>query len=304
MSNKVPLKIQIPSQGGKQFLTARKEMLDAFDNAKTQAKKNIVQTKHGVVAEAGFRKWLSDFLPKRYAVTSGYIISQGLPENTKAPHFDVIIYEHLESPVLWIEQDPDASEQGKSRAIPAEYVRAVIEVKSSFENKTVKKAIEHLAELQELMSTEDAHDARYKMHLPPNFFCSTVFFDLRKDNKFDKAALNSLKTGFLQLKNFNGGIILRGEGFARQLSGSLKFLTSNSKIKSNIMKPNVSLLSGGNTGDPIKINEELYLTPSLFWGEVFFSQYAFDLVALLNGTFQTGMVSSFHAFWTGSKDGL
>src|SRR5438445_1384967 len=103
---KGPLKVQFPIQGWKQFLTSRKEMLDAFDRAREKAKSHEVETYHGKVAEAVFRKWLSDFLPKRYGVTAGYIISQGLSSKEKAPHYDVIIYDALNSPVLWVEEDP------------------------------------------------------------------------------------------------------------------------------------------------------------------------------------------------------
>ena len=52
-------------------------MLDAYDKAREQARIHEVETYHGKVAEAEFRKWLAGFLPKRYAVTSGYIVSPG-----------------------------------------------------------------------------------------------------------------------------------------------------------------------------------------------------------------------------------
>ncbi len=87
-----PLKVQIASQGWKQFLTAKKEMLDSYDQARTHSKAHKVETYHGRVAEAEFRKWLTNFLPKKYGVTSGYIISQGISDVQRAPHFDVIIF--------------------------------------------------------------------------------------------------------------------------------------------------------------------------------------------------------------------
>jgi len=58
------LKIQLPNQGWKQFLTARHEVLSAYDKARMSSKRTV-QTGHGNVAEAEFQKWLSDFLPKR-----------------------------------------------------------------------------------------------------------------------------------------------------------------------------------------------------------------------------------------------
>ena len=102
------------TQGWHQFLGAKKEMLDAYDKAKDDAKAEEVQTSHGVVGEAYVRKWLRDFLPKRYGVTSGFIVSQGQTDKTKLPHFDVIIYDQIESPVLWIKASPDTKSDRKS----------------------------------------------------------------------------------------------------------------------------------------------------------------------------------------------
>ena len=175
MTVEEPLKIQLPAQGWRQFLINRSQMLDAFDQAREKAKIKKVQTTHGKVAEAEFRKWLSGFLPKRYGVTSGYIISQGVGSEQSAPHFDVIIYDALNSPVLWFEDDPDTSKPGTSRAVPAEYVKGVLEVKSSFRSSTVSDGVEHLSELAPLMSGDDEPSERYKLYLPPEFFAALCF---------------------------------------------------------------------------------------------------------------------------------
>ena len=99
-----------------QMLGQRQEMLDAFDAAKRKTKAHIVKTHHGRVAEAVFREWLAGFLPKRFAVTSGFIVSQGQRGETTFPHYDVIIYDQLEAPVLWVDDNPDASSSGTSRS--------------------------------------------------------------------------------------------------------------------------------------------------------------------------------------------
>jgi hypothetical protein len=118
-------------------------MLDAYDRAREQSKSHEIETFHGNVAEAACRKWLAGFLPKRYGVTSGYVVSPGLASTDKIPHFDVIIYDQLNAPILWIEDSPDASPQGRSQAIPVEYVMAILEVKSSLSAETVRKSIDH-----------------------------------------------------------------------------------------------------------------------------------------------------------------
>lgn len=293
MKKKGDLKLEIPAQGWSQFLTARKDMLDSFDKARIHSRKHKVETSHGNVAEAEFRKWLGNFLPKKYSVTSGYIISPGVPDLEKTPHFDVIIYEHLNSPVLWIEDSPDKSEQGKSLAIPAEYVKAVIEVKSAFKNKTVKDALEHLRELKKLMSAVDSPKERYNLYLPADFFCCITFFELKKENEFDKAALKSMIDG-IDLRGFRGGIILRGDGQSKQVTGKIDLLRSETEMTSSIKKPDRSLLGRWGEADSIKIKDDLHFGAILTWSEPNFSGYAFDLVALLNGTFEIGRLSSFH----------
>ena len=158
------LKIEFPAQGWKQFLTSRKEILDAFDRAKQKAKAHEVETFHGKVAEAELRKWLLSFLPKRYGITPGYIVSPGLKSSQKTPHFDVIIYDQLEAPVLWIEDSPDVSAQGRSLAIPVEYVRGVLEVKSTFSSSNVQHAMDHLTDLLPVMDGLDDPREKYKLH--------------------------------------------------------------------------------------------------------------------------------------------
>src|SRR5262245_32291332 len=120
----------IGTSGWEQLMGQRKELLDAFDAGKRKSKAHEVETYHGVVADAVLRQWLGEFLPKRFGVTPGYVVSQKESGKTKFPHFDVIIYDQLNAPILWVEDHPDVSEGGKSRAIPVELVRSVLEVKS------------------------------------------------------------------------------------------------------------------------------------------------------------------------------
>ena len=81
-------------------------------------------------------------------MTSGYIIPNIRTVSYRLNHYDVIVYDALNSPVLWAENNPDNSEQGRSRAIPAEYVHAVFEVKATFNKQSIKEAKEKLNELQ------------------------------------------------------------------------------------------------------------------------------------------------------------
>lgn len=277
------------TQGFLSFLTGRMEMLDAFDRARDKAKSHKVEVFHGQVAESEFRKWLITFLPKKYGVTSGYIISQGLRSSDKIPHYDVIIYDQLESPILWVEDCPDDSRQGRSLAIPVEYVRCVIEVKSDFSSKTVGDATIHLKELLPLMKAVDEPDGRYKRHLPLNFYCGLVFFELAEKNQYNKIALMKVISG-LELRGFFGGVILRGEGHTKQRTGLLLLTRSETPIQNN----KESLLSRMVMSQTEQFEENVHFGSMLSWSESGFSMFIFDLLARLQGTYESGRVSSFH----------
>src|SRR4051812_6140585 len=102
----------INNVGWSHFLTQRKELLDQYDKAKEQEKGKPVKTGHGIRGEAWLRKWLSDFLPRRFSVTSGYIIPQQDETGFELLHYDVIIYDAINAPILWIEDNADNSPQG------------------------------------------------------------------------------------------------------------------------------------------------------------------------------------------------
>ncbi len=251
-------------------------MLDAFDAGKRKAKGHEVQTYHGRVAEAVFRSWLSEFLPKRFRVTSGYVVSQGQRGEAKFPHFDVIIYNHLDAPILWIEDHPDVSEGGKSRAIPAEYIRAILEVKSTFNSETAKDAMEHLLDLEPFYQGIDPPEERYKKYLPSGFSCEAVFFDANKADQRKAALKHLIPTS--GPRNFLGGIILRGKKMSPEDSGQIWFGIE-------------------------KTPEETLLHAHISWSQIAFPTFAFDLVALLNRTFELGYVSSFFAHPVPSRSG-
>lgn len=245
------------------------------------------------MAEGEFRKWLSGFLPKRYAVTSGYIVSSGLRSKDKIPHFDVIIYDYLESPVLWIEDNPDSSEQGWSLAIPVEYVRAVLEVKSAFCTKPVKDAIEHLSDLRPLMQAIDQPSARYKLHLSPKFCCGVVFAELRRQDASRDLALRAMVNGGISLRGFFGGIVLRGEGHTAPVTGRID-LTQSEKAQDLKLDGKPEHLLEWGTTKTLELAEKVHIGATINWTEYFFAQFAFDLIAMIQGTYQPGRVSSFY----------
>jgi hypothetical protein len=246
-------------------------MFDAFDAGKRKARGHEVQAYHGRVAEAVFRRWLADFLPKRFGVTSGYVVSQGQRGEVKFPHYDLIVYNYLDAPILWVEGHPDLSEDGKSRAIPVEHVRAVLEVKATYGSGEAKDAVEHLRDLAPFYSGIDHPRDNYKKYLPPNFFCGAVFFDATEAAQKSEAAARHL-IPIDGPRSFFGGIILRGEGKAPEESGR------------------IMTLKGEEAG-------QVSLSTMTVWMVSAFSMFAFDLVAILNGTYNPMFLSSMHAVY-------
>jgi len=192
--------------GWKQFMAAKREVIDKFDRAKEIDKSHKTSVYRGIIAESAFRKWLHQFLPKKFGVTAGYIISQVESDSIKLSHFDIIIYNQIESPVYWTEG------LEKSRAIPVEYVLGVIEVKSSLTPKAAQEAIEHLLELKRYAEGVDTPDAYPKKYFPGQFFCATVFFEFGRGINNKKIGKWLCKGG--DLRGYLGGIILRPKDHA------------------------------------------------------------------------------------------
>lgn len=158
--------------GWKRFELNRRRMLANYDLAKFENEDRPLETEHGVIAEASLRKWLAEFLPDRYGVTSGYIIPPVLEsEDYTRYHYDVIIYDKLDSPVVWEGCNDDASSQGQRRAIPAGRVRAVLEVKANLTYSTATEVKDKLNEINLL-----------RKYFPRGFFVGAVFFELKTGN--------------------------------------------------------------------------------------------------------------------------
>lgn len=187
----------IGMHGWREFLQNRQEILNKVDISKQKTWNRPVRAAHGNAAEAAIRSWLNNFLPKKYGVTSGYVIPSIYDDTAKVLHYDIVIYEQLEAPILWIDNNDDDSKQGRKLAIPAKYVRAVYEVKTTLNRKNAAAAFAKLSELNEI-----------KEHLSVNFNSGALFIDLPKSGLKDKKLLPILLEG---QKAFGcwGGAVLR-----------------------------------------------------------------------------------------------
>ena len=261
-------------------------MLDRYDAAKVHASGKPVNVLHGHIAEAAFRDYLSGFLPKRFGVTSGFIVSQGVFDSEPLRHFDVIIYDQINSPILWVEPNPDQSAQGRIRAIPAENVCAVLEVKSRFTAATAKQAIQKLEELRPLLSGSDHPADPYPRYLPSNFLSYTIFFELQKQ---DARSTTGLQTLVLKtpMRGYAGALILRGERLG-EMSARASWLLSAEPLRAQGELLKYAVTPSRQAGDQ-------HTALVLNWSHSEFALFSFELVtAMTNRHPGRGRMPSFH----------
>lgn len=152
------------------FITTRDELRHRYHEALKQSEDDYVDTEPGDIGEFLVIDWLRTFLPKRYGVCKGYIITSSQERNGNIEEWDVIIYDALESPILFTR---DRFGQEK-RAIPVEYVRSIIEVKTSFTPKSARKVVGKLSKLEKFIGENQSLE--YPTFLCEPFFCSAFFF--------------------------------------------------------------------------------------------------------------------------------
>ena len=287
--------------GWSQFTTQKAKMVSDFSIFKDLSDNRPTETDKGRFAEALFRDWLEQFLPAKYGVTSGYIIQQMdavKPRSAlkgKLRHYDVIIYNRLDAPILWTEMSPDHSLSGRIRAIPAEYVHAVLEVKSTFNATSIANAFNKLDELAPLLGIEDINEP-YKQYIPADFYLGMIFFDLPKKEQKNLELLNKLMPAHF-LRGFFGGIILSAEGLNQRKTGQFRYMSvSGSPLPPLAKMKGRTLVSveGGIWSDSIESSQGEYTACMFSWAVQNFAIFAFDLISVMNGTYRPGFVSSWH----------
>lgn len=208
-------------------------------------------------------------------------------------HFDVIVYDQIEAPTLWIETNKDKSEDGRTRIVPAEFVRAIIEVKSAFNSESIRAASRKLGELKPLMAGSSIPGEPYPLYLPEDAALAMLFFEIRTGDSSDCGTLRLLRD--LEFARFfYGALILRGEGLDPDCAGLVQNFNPGFPIGSKRKKG--GLLSPVPTSASRSCPNGHNLAAMLSWAPLNFSKFAFDLLALLNGTFGRGLPSSFHGF--------
>lgn len=183
--------------GWRELLRVRRDLLEQYDKSKEYNVSRPVRTAHGNAGEAYVRQWLTTFLPSKYGVTSGYVIPGIAVDAYTLLEYDVIIYDRLNAPILWVDENPDRSDLGQKQAIPADYVQAVCEVKARFTRQNVVDALGKLAPLNQ-----------FARKLPPHFITFLVFFEL-DCALADKSYVLRHAIPDEPLIGYRGGLILR-----------------------------------------------------------------------------------------------
>jgi len=208
--------------GSEEFLTARTEMLNRYRESKSKSSHAPVRTRHGLTAEAVFRKWLATFLPKRFGVTKGSIVAPSVGLSYDLREHDIIIYDRDHACILW-EHDADTNSlDDKSRGVSSEEVLAVLEVKATLTKRNVNDALRKLEEVNQFVS-EDADTGEPVSKLSPRFHCYVVFFELLAVDQKNSTILDSLANAS-QIYNYAGGIVLSAEHDSMDCSGRIEWL--------------------------------------------------------------------------------
>ncbi len=197
--------------GADAIFAERTKILNSYDAAKQQLADDPVKVEHGNVAEDIFRKYLASFLPRKYGVAKGHIITRSLTYEGPLEEWDILIYDALEAPVLYVR---DGSGGTPRLGIPVQHVYGVVEVKATLNQANSRKVTNKLLKLRSFQSAHTSVGVhRPTDFLPFEFTSMAVFFETATKNAADYVkCLNELRplSGALQLP-FEHALILRSQ---------------------------------------------------------------------------------------------
>ncbi len=110
----------------------------------------------GARVEQEVRKFLLEFLPKRYEYGSGIVIDSSGGESDRSRQEDVLVLDKFFSPRLFLDEEPNV--------YPVEVVYCGIEVKTSIDAPGLKQAIDNIASLKRLKFVSEPYtDFHYNL---------------------------------------------------------------------------------------------------------------------------------------------
>lgn len=264
------------------FFAMRKKLLADYEIAKQQTRDDAVQVEHGNVGESVIRNWLEEFLPKRFGVCKGYIITTNLKYDGPMEEWDIIIYDAIESPTLFTRTNGD----DKKMAIPVEYVRGVIEVKANLNKVSATKAVKKLKKLEEFIGINEFPN--YPKYLNQPFITSIIFFEIGVTNLNQYKETLDIISEICQdeIVPFMGALVLKSSknpdhtGYLKATIGDAPmFEEPIFEMSNNFIYPNKKYGCFG---------------ASTAYGTNHFPEYVFDILKLLKGEYRAGYTSSFY----------
>ncbi len=222
-------------------------------------------------------------MPKKYGVTKGYIITPGLGYSGDLEEWDVIIYDALESPILF--GRPSLTDPNAMRAIPVEFVKAVLEVKATFTIEHAKRVVDKLRKLQQFR--EPASSEPWDRALPKSSFTAAVFFETKvKDAREFARAIEALSPLWESTSAMPtaGVLILRGQ------THPTKSAVIGTEIGRDVPPDDETVLEHGHgfrSQDTIISRDSWEYVTSFGFSENTFWSFLIDLVHQLNGWFVT-----------------
>jgi hypothetical protein len=228
---------------GLPLLTAEREKLLAeYEIALKQVADDPVKVDHGNIGEAALRNFLARFLPKKYGVTKGHIITPDRDYTGPLEEWDIIVYDAMEAPVLFVRRTADERDDAGRRGIPVEYVRGVVEVKATFNKVSAAMATKKLLKLRQFVKPEGHEETSWprRSFLPFGFRTAQVFFETKvKDAREYSEALGALSPFWQEnpMVQFIGALIIRGQGQPDCSSSVNYLLTSSDKSIEELLIP-------------------------------------------------------------------
>lgn len=264
------------------FFGEKRKLITQYEIAKIQAREDPVQTEHGVAAEALVRDWLRSFLPQKFGVCKGYVITPKLGYEGVLEEWDVIIYDALESPILYSRDLKGQDESEEKKGIPVEYVKAVIEVKATFNPNSAKLVAKKLSKLKHFIG-DNSHKS-YPTYFSESFFCSAIFLETKLKNLNEQIkALDYLAYLINSGVNFQDALVVKSQKNDDH-SAHLQYMQGATNTD----------LTGMVYSTSIKYNSSLFFTfGSSMYSKNQYPDYLFSLINKLNGK-RIGGVPSFY----------
>ncbi|UYP43925.1 hypothetical protein NEF87_000210 [Candidatus Lokiarchaeum ossiferum] len=271
-------------QGWKQFIQNREKILNTIDTERKAHENQQVQTDYGFLAEQKLNEWLNEFLPKRFAATKGYVVSDNYKfwNEENLEEYDIIIYDQFLSPVLWSSSRGD----DPKRIIPFKYVHAVYEVKGKFNSTKTKEAIEKLSKLNMYINSNnnqleiDYPTTPIKTH----FHAGMIFIDVPDDTPHPAAALYHLVPD-QYLNYIKVGLIMRSH--QRDVRDSALIYYNYKTHSDEIVWRDEKIYDNGVHESKTKYYStvngvDLHCYAGIQWRRDMFSTFIFSLLDILN----------------------